>query len=97
VYHSQPGRANKRDASSPGTKQSIIVFIFRMTGDLGRGPAARRRNDPADDERCIAMAREFYGLAAPYGLNYRRLAEIKRAYGSANLFRGKPNIKPAKG
>ncbi len=73
--------------------------------------------DSADDERCIAVAREFYDLAAPYaddgvypnflaadegdraraayGLNHRRLAEIKRTYDSANLFQGNPNIKPA--
>ncbi|MFP4171992.1 MAG: BBE domain-containing protein [Candidatus Hydrogenedentota bacterium] len=34
---------------------------------------------------------------AAYNLDYRRLAKIKRAYDSANLFRGKPNIKPAAG
>ncbi|TFW22756.1 FAD-binding oxidoreductase [Duganella callida] len=76
-----------------------------------------RWEDPADDERCIAWAREFFGAAAPhatggvyvnfltqdesersadaYGTNYPRLAQIKRQYDPANLFRTNQNIRPA--
>ena len=76
-----------------------------------------RWEDPADDRRCIAWARDFFKATAPfasggvyvnflsadegdrvraaYGPNYDRLAQVKRTYDPANLFRMNPNIAPA--
>ena len=76
-----------------------------------------RWEDPADDERCIGWARDFFNASAPfassgvyvnfltadegdrvrsaYGTNYDRLAQVKRKYDPANLFRTNQNIKPA--
>ena len=72
-----------------------------------------RWDDPAEDQRCIAWAREFFDAAAPhatggvyvnfitedeervaaaYGGNYDRLADIKRRYDPENLFRVNQNI-----
>ncbi|WP_119459065.1 FAD-binding oxidoreductase [Rhodospirillaceae bacterium SYSU D60014] len=72
-----------------------------------------RWDDPAEDQRCIAWAREFFNAAAPhatggvyvnfitedeervaaaYGGNYDRLADIKRRYDPENLFRLNQNI-----
>jgi FAD/FMN-containing dehydrogenase len=75
-----------------------------------------RWEDPADDKRCIAWARDFFNASAPfasgsvyvnfltadegdrvrsaYGLNYDRLAQLKRKYDPDNLFRINQNIKP---
>ena len=76
-----------------------------------------RWDDPADDARCIAWARDYFRASAPYasggvyvnfltadegdrvraayGPNYDRLAEIKRRYDPANLFRVNQNIRSA--
>lgn len=76
-----------------------------------------RWDDPADDERCIRWARDFFKASAPfasggvyvnfltadegdrvkvaYGLNYERLAQVKRKYDPANLFSTNQNIQPA--
>jgi FAD/FMN-containing dehydrogenase len=72
-----------------------------------------RWDDPAEDQRCIAWAREFFNATAPhatggvyvnfitedeervaaaYGGNYDRLADIKRRYDPENLFRLNQNI-----
>jgi hypothetical protein len=34
-------------------------------------------------------------VRAAYGLNYQRLAELKKQYDSENLFRHNQNLKPA--
>ncbi len=76
-----------------------------------------RWEDAADDERCIAWARDYFNASAPfasggayvnfltadegdrvrsaYGPNYDRLAQVKRKYDPANLFRVNQNIQPA--
>ena len=76
-----------------------------------------RWDDPADDERGIRWARNFFKASAPfasdgvyvnfltadegervrsaYGPGYDRLAQVKRQYDPANLFRLNHNINPA--
>lgn len=71
----------------------------------------------ADDERCVAWAREVFTAMAPYasagvyvnfltqdesarisaayGPNYAQLAQVKKKYDPANLFRHNQNIQPA--
>jgi hypothetical protein len=75
-----------------------------------------RWDAPADDERCIAWAREQFAATAPfatggsysnfmpddgedpvaaaYGANAGRLAEIKAKFDPGNLFRMNHNVRP---
>ena len=76
-----------------------------------------RWEQAADDERCIAWARDYFQASAPfasagayvnfltadetdrvrsaYGVNYDRLARVKRTYDPENLFRTNWNVQPA--
>ena len=56
-----------------------------------------RWESAAEDERCIAWAREFFVRSQPfaYGATYSRLVELKKKYDPTNLFRMNQNIKPA--
>jgi hypothetical protein len=66
-----------------------------------------RWREPEEDRSCIEWGRGLFEAAKPYavyinfmpeesayGLNYRRLAEVKRRYEPQNLFRVNQNVKP---
>jgi FAD/FMN-containing dehydrogenase len=109
IFFGALGGATARPApDSAAYAQRDAMFVMNFHG---------RWEDPADDERCIRWARDFFNASAPfasggvyvnfltadegvrvgnaYGQNYDRLAQMKRKYDPANLFRMNQNIKPA--
>ncbi len=101
------GASNRIPADAAAWGHRDTRFVLNVHG---------RWDDPADDKRCIAWARDFFKASAPYasagayvnfmtedeadriaaayGSNFARLAQIKRKHDPDNIFHMNQNIKP---